>query len=359
MNWLDIQVMLLACITACACVIPGIFLVLRGVALISDAISHAVLLGIVLLFLVIQDLHSPLLLLGASISGVLTVVFTEWIIATHCLKKDAAIGLIYPLFFSIGVLLISCFARNAHLDLDMIFLGDLAYAPFNRAIIAGIDFGPSAFIIMSIILGINILFITLFYKEITSSIFDPLFAHLNGMQPLIFYYILMILTSITTVGAFDVVGAIVVIALMITPPATALLLSSYLPHIISISISISIIASLLGYCIATLFDVSIAGSIATMSGVCFMVVLLFSPENGLFTHFLWKSTQRMQLLQRILFSYLKTTKKISIHLAANQLGWSYEQTKIVLLSLQKKFPDILLCDQTIIMLNDYVDFPEH
>jgi len=336
MNWLDFEVILIACITACACVIPGTFLVLRGVALMSDAISHAVLLGIVILFLIVHDLHSPYLMFGATIAGVLTVLFTEWIIKTHCLKKDAAIGLIYPLFFSIGVLLISCFARNAHLDLDMIFLGDLAYAPFNRLSIAGFDCGPLACVVMGGILTINTLFTTLFYKELSVSIFDPIFAQLIGIQPTLFYYALMLLTSITTVGAFDVVGAIVVIALMITPPATALLLTSHLPKVIGISVTISIIDSILGYTMAALWDVSIAGSIATMSGVCFLLALLFSPQKGLIAHFVWQRKQRLQMLQRILFTFLKEKKSISITSASRQLGWNQQKIKNIAHSIMQK-----------------------
>ena len=349
MNWLDLEVILIACITACACVIPGIFLVLRGVALMTDAISHAVLLGIVILFLLVHDLHSPLLLLGAAASGVLTVLFTEWIIQTHCLKKDAAIGLIYPLFFSIGVILINYYARNAHLDLDMIFLGDLAYSPFNRIFIAGFDCGPVALLTMGSILCINTFFVILFYKELSVSIFDPTFATLISIQPTIIYYALMVLTSITVVGAFDVVGAVVVIALMITPPATALLLTDHLPKVISTSIVISIIASIFGYLSATFFDVSIAGAIATMSGICFLLALLFSPCKGLIAHRLWQRTQRIQILQHILFIFLQDKTSITIKNTAHQLGWRTQHLYKVLSTIKNRYPEVTIQNNTIVV----------
>lgn len=349
-NLLDIEVMIIACITACACVLPGIFLVLRGVALMTDAISHAVLLGIVLMFVIVQDLHSPWLLLGATGAGVLTVALTEWVIATHCLKKDAAIGLIYPLFFSIGVIIISCFTRNAHLDLDMIFLGDLAYAPFNRIIIAGYDICPRALISMGTILLINALAIVLFYKEIMISIFDPIYATLIGIQPTLFYYGLMLLTSITTVGAFDVIGAIVVIALMITPPATALLLSQHIPRIILISVSVSIGCAIAGYTVAAYYNVSIAGSIASMSGITFLLSLLVSPNQGLIAHHIQQRKQRIQLLQRILFTFLTDKKSISIADATSELGWSRDKLLHIFKEFQKNHPEFVIVDRTIINL---------
>jgi manganese/zinc/iron transport system permease protein len=125
----------IACLVSVACVLPGVFLVLRGVALMSDAISHAILLGIVVSFFLVGNLHSPLLIVGATLSGLLTVFLTEWVIHTRRLKEDAAIGLIFPIFFSIGVILISKYAGHIHLDTDAVLLGELVFAPFRAYII--------------------------------------------------------------------------------------------------------------------------------------------------------------------------------------------------------------------------------
>ena len=123
------EIILIACTVSVACVLPGVFLILRGISLMSDAISHAVLLGIVLSFFIVKDLGSPLLIIGASLAGVLTVSLTELLIHSKRLKKDAAIGLVFPVFFSIGVILINLGARNIHLDTDAVLLGELALAP--------------------------------------------------------------------------------------------------------------------------------------------------------------------------------------------------------------------------------------
>ena len=271
---IELQIILIACLTSIACILPGVFLVLRGVALMSDAISHAILLGIALMFLFVKNLHSPLLIVGASLAGIATVFLTELLINTKRLKKDAAIGLVFPLFFSIGVILISKFARNVHLDLDMVLLGELAFAPFNRLMINGIDCGPYALWVMSGITLINALFVSLFYKELKLITFDPVLARSLGFSPVLIYYALMTLTSITAVGAFDIVGSLVVVALMITPAATAYLLTNQLHTMIGLSLGVGIASSIFGYVLATVLDASIAGSIATMTGVLFLGALL-------------------------------------------------------------------------------------
>ena len=273
------EMLVISMLTAVACALPGVFLVLRGVALMSDAISHAILMGIALMFLWVHSLHSTVLFLGAVCAGIVTVLCIEGIIKTRCLKKDAAIGIIFPLFFSIGILLISKYARSVHLDLDMVLLGDLAYAPFNRFMYGSYDLGPIACWTMGGIVLINSIFIALFYKELKLCLFDEAYAQFLGFSVSSVYYGLMVLTSLTAVGAFDVVGSIVVVALMIAPASTAYLLSKQLSHIIYLSSILGCITAFLGYVMAAVCDISIAGSIATMGGVIFFIVL-FCTHNG-------------------------------------------------------------------------------
>ena len=141
---LDIQ--LIAIVTAVACALPGVFLVLRRMTLMSDAISHAILPGIVLAFFLTESLSSPLLILAAAGTGVLTVLFVELLQRTKLVKEDAAIGLTFPALFSIGVILISRFAGNVHLDMDAVLLGELAIAPLNRLQVFGSDLGSCFFV---------------------------------------------------------------------------------------------------------------------------------------------------------------------------------------------------------------------
>lgn len=274
MNNMQLHIMAIACVTSLACVLPGIFLVLRGVALMCDAISHSILLGIVIMFLWVGDLHSPLLIVGAIISGMAMVTCAELLIQTRLLKKDAAIGLIFPLFFSIGVILISRYASHVHLDLDMVLLGELAFAPFVRLIVFGYDLGPWALWTMSFVLILNSLFIVLLYKELKIVTFDAEFARVAQFSPTFLHYGLMLLTSITAVGAFEVVGSIVMVAMAIAPAATAYLLADTVFDMIIISLIIAVIGSIVGYLGAYWIDISIAGSIATVLGILFLIVLM-------------------------------------------------------------------------------------
>ncbi|MEX0671944.1 MAG: metal ABC transporter permease [Candidatus Babeliales bacterium] len=275
----QLAIILIACITAAACALPGLFLVLRGMALMSDAISHATLLGIALMFFWTQNLSSPFLLLGASLAGLATVALTELLIKKRHLKKDAAIGLVFPLFFSLGVILISLYGRSVHLDADMVLLGELALAPFNRLTIYGFNVGPYALWVMSGLLLINAGAIKLFYKELQLATFDQTYAATIGFAPATIHWGLMALTSITAVGAFDIVGAIVVVALMIVPAATAFLCTKDLTTMIQLSLLFGILATVTGYELAHLLDASIAGAIATMSGLIFFICIIRYAKN--------------------------------------------------------------------------------
>src|SRR5690554_5755964 len=168
----QIEIQLIAAVVAVACALPGVFLVLRRMALMSDAISHAILPGIVLAFFVTQDLTSPLLVVAAALTGVIMVGLVELLNRTRLVREDAAIGLVFPALFSVGVILISRFADNVHLDTDAVLLGELAFAPFNRLVVLGYDLGPQALFVMSGILLLNLLFIVLFYKELKLVAFD-------------------------------------------------------------------------------------------------------------------------------------------------------------------------------------------
>ena len=324
MNSFQLIIMAIACLTSIATVLPGVFLVLRGVALMSDAISHAILPGIVLMFFITHNLESPLLIVGAALAGIATVLITEKIIASKRLKKDSAIGIVFPLFFSVGIILISLYARNVHLDVDMVLLGELAFAPFNRLEMFGIDWGPRALWSMSIIALINSAFIMGCYKELALTTFDPELARILTFNPTYLYYALMALTSITAVGAFNVVGSIVVVALMITPPATAYLLTHKLDLMIYLSVALGIASSIGGYWLSHMLNVSIAGAIATMSGILFIGALLLAPQKGLLAAYFTNRRNKRLIAMQLLRTYVKSmpTHCASITALSRDLGWT-------------------------------------
>lgn len=269
-NGMQIEIVMVALITAVACALVGIFLFLRGASLMSDALSHSMLPGIVIFFFITKSLHSPLLLFGACISGLATVLIIETLIGTERIKKDTAIGICFPLFFSIGVILITLYAHDIHLDTDMVLLGELAFVPFNRLHIYGYDCGPIALWIMTLVLLINSFFVLFTYKELTLSIFDSEYAFLAGFRPRLLYYLFMAIVSFTIVVAFDIVGAIVVVSLMTLPVASASLLVKKLPHLIFLSIIFALTAPWYGYTFAHCYDLSLAGSLAVMNGLVFV-----------------------------------------------------------------------------------------
>ncbi|MCK5391215.1 MAG: metal ABC transporter permease [Deltaproteobacteria bacterium] len=298
------EIQLIASVVAAACAIPGVFLVLRRMAMMSDAISHAILLGIVLAFFVIPDISSPILIIGAALSGVLTVSLVELLNRTGLVKEDAAIGLVFPVLFSIGVILIARYAWNVHLDVHAVLLGELAFAPFDRLLLFGHDIGPKSLYVMGTILLLNLILITLFYKELKIATFDAGLAAALGFSPGLIHYGLMSLVSVTAVGAFDAVGSILVVALMIAPPAAAYLLTDNLSKMILISVLLGVISSISGFWLAILLDANIAGAMATMAGLLFVIVFLFAPERGIIAVARRRFRQRWEFAGKMLAIHL-------------------------------------------------------
>jgi manganese/zinc/iron transport system permease protein len=304
MTGVQFEIQLIAALVAISCAIPGVFLVLRKMAMISDAISHAILPGIVVGFLLTNSINSPWLILLAAITGVVTVAIVELISKTNLVKEDAAIGLVFPMLFSIGVILISRNLGNIHIDTDTVLLGELAFAPFDRVIIAGIDVGPKGAWVMGAILLLNIAFVVLFFKELKLTTFDAGLAASLGFFPAVIHYAMMSIVSITTVGAFDSVGAILVVALMIAPAATAYLITDDLKFMLVFAATIGVISAIAGYWMANILDVSIAGSMASMCGLIFLFVYLFAPARGLLSVYKRRNRQKSEFAQMTLVMHI-------------------------------------------------------
>lgn len=276
--WLDIY--LVAIVVAIACALPGVFLVVRGTTMLSDAITHSILLGIVLGFFVTQDLNSPLLMIGATITGLIVVWLIETLQRTKLMSSDAAIGITFPLFFSIGIILITRYAGDVHLDTDSVLMGELVFVPFSRVTLFGMDLGPESLWTMLIILGLNFIFIYLFFKELKVTTFDPIYAGVIGISPVLIHYSLMGLVSLTAVGAYDAVGSILVVGFMVGPALSAYLLTNDLKKMIGLSVLFAIFNSVIGITFARYLDVSLAGMVAVITGITAFIVFLFSPSKG-------------------------------------------------------------------------------
>lgn len=274
------DITLVAVLVAVACALPGVFLVLRQQSLQSDAISHSVLFGIVVCFFLVRSLDSPLLLLGAVATGILTVLLSEVLLKTGLLKEDASIGLVFPFLFSLAVILISLYASDIHIDTDAVLTGEIGLAPFHRFEVFGWDLGPQAAWSMGAIAAANLGLLVLFFKELKVSTFDAGLAASLGFRPGLIHYGLMIMVSLTAVGAFDSVGSILVVALMIAPAATATLLTESLSRRIVLTVVVAIVAAVVGILSAFALDTSLAGTMAVAASLLFALAFLFAAKTG-------------------------------------------------------------------------------
>ncbi|PHR70713.1 MAG: zinc ABC transporter permease [Lutibacter sp.] len=333
MNSAQIEIQLIASVVAIACAIPGTFLVLRKMAMISDAISHSILPGIVIGFFITHDLNSPLLILLAALTGIITVILVEYIQKTGLVKEDTAIGLVFPALFSIGVILIAKNANDVHLDVDAVLLGELAFAPFDRLLIGETDLGPKSLWIIGTILLITVTLLIAFFKELKVSTFDKGLAASLGFSPAIIHYGLMSVASVTTVGAFDAVGAILVVALMIAPAATAYLLTTDLKKMLLLAIGFGVFGAISGYWFAHWLDASISGSITTMLGLLFLVVYLFAPNKGLISVMYREKQQRIEVSLLTFLLHLKNHDEIEerhVNHLNEHINWRKVRSKVVL-----------------------------
>lgn len=353
----QMEIQIIAVLVASACSIIGVFLVLRRMALISDAISHSILLGIVLGFFLAKDLSSPLLIIIAGITGVITVVLVELLHKTNLMNEDAAMGIVFPALFSVGVILVSKNVADIHLDIDAVLVGELAFAPFNRMVVLGFDLGAKGIWVMGGILAINFTFMIMLFKELKLSTFDKGLAVSLGFAPGIIHYMLMSLVSVTTVGAFDAVGAILVVAFIIVPASTAYLLTTDLIEMIIYSVFIGANSALLGYSLARGLDASIAGSITTVLGMFFFLAFLFSKDRGLIAVKSRRKRQKIEFNQMTLAVHLYHHSNESSYLEESRLdhfnkhfNWTEEATKVTL--RESKDKDLIYVEEGLIYLTE-------
>lgn len=339
----QIEILLIAIFISVACSVIGVFLVLRSMSMIADSITHTILLGIVIAFFITHDLNSPLLIIGASIMGVITAWFTESLKQTKLLSEDSAIGIVFPFIFSIAIILISRYAGSVHLDTDSVLLGELAFAPFERMEFFGRDIGAKGLYNSAFLLILNVSFVVLLFKELKIATFDPILSDVMGFSSKLIFYALMCMVSLSTVVSFEAVGSILVVAFMIGPAATAYLISDDLKWMIFFSSIFAMLSSILGYRFASILDVSIAGMIATTCGLIFLLVFIFSPKRGMISIFLKKKRRKLEyaeitmLLHIYNHRYTEVEKEEnSINTISEHLNWDSQKLISVLNRLKAK-----------------------
>jgi manganese/zinc/iron transport system permease protein len=272
--------------------------------MMADAISHAILPGIVFGYFLADGPSLLLGFVGAFLASTLTVTLVAALQRSRKVDEGSAIGLVFPAMFALGTVLVSKYFANVHLDTDAILYGNIEFSFFDRFLFNGRDLGPQSVWIMSGLLVINLIFLLVFYKELKLTTFDGALAAAIGISPVFMHYAVMSMLSVTTVGAFTAVGAILVIALVIVPAATALLLTERLSMMLILAVVIGAVSALAGVKVAFWLDASVAGSIVMMTGVSFLLALLFSPTQGMVAAIVRRRRQRAQFALEVMLGHL-------------------------------------------------------
>lgn len=271
-------IILTGALVAACCGLLGCFLVLRKMAMVGDAISHAVLPGIVLAYALSGSRETIPMLIGAASLGILTTLLIEIFHRLARLQTDASIGITFTWLFAIGIIMISAMTGSVDLDQECVLYGEIGYIPLDRWITGGMDMGPRTVWILGGTLILIATLITLGYKGLFITTFDPKYASTIGISTAFWHYTLMSGVSLTTVVSFESVGAILVVAFLVVPPSTALLLTNDLRKMLLMTTAIGISSAILGYFLAVLLNGSIAASMTTVAGLLFFLAYIFASR---------------------------------------------------------------------------------
>lgn len=269
-----------AVFTSISCGIPGTFLVLRRMSLTGDAISHSVLPGIVIGFLVSGSLDSPWIILGAALSGWITVVIIDLVSRKTGVREDAATGVVFTAMFSIGVVLMRVFAAKIDLDPDCVLFGNLETAVHGARTIIGRWDVPNIALTTGAAAFAALLFAIAIYHRLLATSFDPVLSRLTGQTPARIHSLLLGVTAAVVVTAFQSVGAIMAVALLVLPAATSLLVVRRLPFVLTGVVIHSILASVAGIYLATAAGFNLGASVILSGAALFLIALAFHKRNA-------------------------------------------------------------------------------
>ena len=297
-----------------ACAIPGVFLMLSRSSLLADGIAHATLAGIGAAFLVFKSRNPILLTSGALCAGLLTVTLILVIQKTRVLKSDTALGIVFTSLFALGVILISTVANDVDLDPGCVLYGLAEFIPFDSIDIFGIAI-PKAFLSLATVLCIATTGYILFWKELTITTFDPLGAKIQGIPATIVRAVFLLSVTVTVVVSFEVVGSILVVALLVAPAVAASMFSQTLIGITLLSALIATCAAPIGYLSALKTNTPVASMICITLGLFCAVSVLLSPSRGLISRFIRRELLRLRIAEDdilgILFRWHEASSKIT------------------------------------------------
>jgi len=257
----------IAILVGIICSVVGSYLMVQRLALLGDAISHSVLPGLAIAFLLGANIF-----VGAFISGVLSTMVIAWISKRSLIKEDAAMGIVFSAFFALGITLITIIQKDNKIDLNHFLFGNIlgvTTADLRDTAIIG------AFVLLVVLL---------LYKELLFYTFDPLGAQAAGLPVHLLNFGLMVLIALTIVASLKTVGVVLVLALLITPGATAYLLVKRLHQMMILGAVIGVVASVSGMYLSYFFNLPSGPAIVLVVSGFFLLALLFSPTQGIFTH---------------------------------------------------------------------------
>jgi len=263
-------IILTGALISISCGFLGVFLLLRKMSMTGDAISHAVLPGIVIGYFVSGSQRSLEVIIGAGLLGILSTLMIDALRKKAKVQLDASIGITFTLLFAIGIILINIFAYKVDLDQECVLYGEIAYLPIDLWITQnGLNLGPR----ITWLAGLNFFlvsgFIYLLFKELSLTSFDENFSSSIGIPAKGVNLALMSMVSYTTVSSFESVGAILVVALLVVPPSTAYLWTKSLIPLLRLTAALGILIAILGYYLAFWIDSSIAGMMVAVAGAFF------------------------------------------------------------------------------------------
>jgi len=312
MEWssFDTWIVVTAALSAMSCALLGCYLVLRRESMMGDAISHAVLPGLAIAFLITGSRGSVPMLVGATIIGIMTAFLVQFIYRLGGLDKGASMGVIFTTLFALGLILIRQAADHVDLDPGCVLYGAIELTPLDVYPIFGVEI-PRAAVTNGAMLLINLIFVTLFYKELKITSFDPALATTMGINANIMHYVLMTLVAATTIASFESVGSILVIAMLIVPGATAHLLTDRLSTMLVLSLGIAAAGAFLGHVSAITVptwigfrDTSTAGMMAVVVGVIFLLAFLFALRYGVLSRFITRALLSLKITRDDVMGFL-------------------------------------------------------
>ncbi|MBI1837659.1 MAG: metal ABC transporter permease [Flavobacteriia bacterium] len=272
----DFLTLLTAATIGLSCAILGCFLVLRKVVMVGDAISHSVLPGIAIAYIVSANFNSSLLLIGAAIFGVITTLIIDFFHKKLKLQEDASIGITFTWLFALGVIIITLFTEsNTDLDQDCVLFGELSSSFLDKIIMNDYLIGTRSFWMIFPVFLIIVIFVVRGFKGLLLISFNEEYAKSKGIHVSMWNLIFMSLVSITTVMSFESVGAVLVVGLLVIPPATAYILSNDLKKMIFIACGLTLLACILGFYFSILIDVSMSSMVIVTCGMLFFSVLAY------------------------------------------------------------------------------------